>query len=134
MPAELMDAKQKEIVRENGAQRTKSRPAFVPRTDIFESKDHLLLVTDMPGVDQDSVEITLERNILTIVGTVKLPAIEGYTLTYSEYSMGDFRREFTLSNEIDREGIEACMKNGVLRLTLPKSQRAMPKKISIQPK
>ncbi|CAN5506734.1 Hsp20/alpha crystallin family protein [soil metagenome] len=134
MPAEVMDAKPKEIANQNGSERTKSRPAFVPRTDIFESKDHLLLLTDMPGVDQDSVDITLERNILTILGTVKSAAIAGYSLTYSEYSVGDFRREFTLSNEIDKEEIQASMKNGVLRLVLPKSERALPKKICIQSK
>lgn len=134
MQAELMDAKQKEVANENSSEQTKSRPTFIPRTDIYESKDHLLLVTDMPGVDQDSVDITLERNILTIHGSVNPPAIDGYNLTYSEYSMGDFRRVFTLSNEIDREGIQASMKNGVLNLILPKSQRAMPKKVSIQSK
>ncbi|CAN5296818.1 N/A [soil metagenome] len=139
MPTELMDAKQKEVVNETSSEQTKARPAFVPRTDIYESKDHLVLLTDMPGVSQDSVDITLERNVLTIHGRVDEPKAdlsgkEGYTLTYSEYSMGDFRRVFTLSNEIDREGIQATMKNGVLRLVLPKSQRAIPKKISIQSK
>ncbi len=134
MPAELMDAKQKEVMNENSFEHTKSRPAFVPRTDIYESKDHLLLLADMPGVDQDAVDITLERNILTIHGKVNPPAIEGYGLSYSEFSVGDFRRVFTLSNEIDREGIQASMKNGVLKLVLPKSERAMPKKITVQTK
>lgn len=134
MPAELMDAKQKEVSNANGSEHTNSRPAFIPRTDIYESKDHLLLLTDMPGVDQGAVDITLERNILTIHGAVNPPPVEGYCLSYSEYGIGDFRRVFTLSNEIDREGIQASVKNGVLKLVLPKSQRAIPKKISIQGK
>ena len=133
MPAELMDAKQKEAVNEGSLVHTKSRPAFIPRTDIYESKDHLLLLTDMPGVDQDSVDITLERNILTIHGSVSSPAFDGYNLTYSEFGVGDFRREFTLSNEIDRDGIQASVKNGVLKLVLPKSERAIPRKISVHP-
>ena len=134
MTTELMDAKQKEVAHETSSELTKSRPAFVPRTDIYESKYHLLLLADMPGVDQDAVDITLERNILTINGKVNSPAIEGYELSYSEFSVGDFRRVFTLSNEIDRDGIQASMKNGVLMLVLPKSERAMPKKITVQTK
>jgi HSP20 family protein len=134
MPAELMDAKHKELADSNNSERTNSRPVFVPRTDIYESKDHLVLLTDMPGVDQESVDITLDRNILTIHGTVNPPPVDGYSLSYSEYSIGDFRRVFTLSNEIDREGIQAIAKNGVLKLILPKSQRAIPKKITVQSK
>jgi HSP20 family molecular chaperone IbpA len=134
MPAELIDAKQKEFANANGSERADSRQAFIPRTDIYETKNHLLLLTDMPGVDQESVDITLERNILTIHGTVNPPAVEGYCLSHSEYGIGDFHRVFTLSNEIDREGIQATVKHGVLKLVLPKSQRAIPKKISIQSK
>jgi HSP20 family protein len=134
MPTELMDAKQKEMAQSNGAEHTKAHPVYVPRTDIYESKEHLLLMTDMPGVQQESVDITLERNILTIAGRVNTPAIEGYKLTYSEFGIGNFRRVFTLSNEIDREGIQASMKDGVLKLILPKSQRAIPKKICIENK
>ena len=132
MSTELMDAKQKKVVQSNGAEDTKAHPVYVPRTDIYESKENLLLLTDMPGVEQKSVDITLERNILTIVGRVNVPTVEGYKLTYSEFGIGDFRRVFTLSKEIDRDGIQASMKDGVLKLILPKSQRAIPKKISIE--
>jgi HSP20 family molecular chaperone IbpA len=117
---------------QNGTEQTRPNKLFVPRTDIYESKDQLLLFADMPGVKQEAVDITLEHNILTIHGHVEPPEQEGYRLTYAEYGIGDYRRVFTLSNEIDRDGIQASVKNGVLKLVLPKSKRAIPRKISVQ--
>ena len=132
MPTELMDTQNKDTAIKGNGEGSKARPVYVPRTDIYESKEQLVLLADMPGVQQESVDITLERNVLTIVGRVTSPDVEGYNLTYAEYGVGDFRRVFTLSNEVDRDGIQASMKDGVLKLVLPKSQRAIPKKISIQ--
>ncbi len=132
MPTELKEMNKQEVLTHNGAEQTRPGKVFVPRTDIYESQDHLLLLADMPGVGQDSVDITLERNILTIHGRVDPPEFEGYSLTYSEYGIGDYHREFALSNEIDREGIQASVRNGVLRLVLPKSRSAMPRKITVE--
>lgn len=132
MPAELMEDSKQEVTTQNEAERTRPRKVFVPRTDIYESKDQLLLLADMPGVDQESVDITLERNILTISGYVEPPEFKGHNLSYAEYGVGDYRRVFTLSNEIDRDGIQASVKHGVLKLVLPKSKQAQPKKIKVQ--
>jgi HSP20 family molecular chaperone IbpA len=115
------------------AEQTRSKQLFLPRTDIYESADQLVLVADMPGVKQDGIDITLEQNILTIYGRAEEPELPGYRLAYAEYVSGDFRRVFALSNEIDRDGIKATMKNGVLRLVLPKSSKAMPRKIAVNP-
>lgn len=131
MPTELMETNKVEVM-QNGTEQTRPNRVFVPRTDIYESQDHLLLLADMPGVKQDGVDITLEHNILTIYGCVEPPKIEEYNLTYAEYGIGDYRRVFTLSNEIDRDGIQASVKNGVLKLVLPKSKNAIPKKITVQ--
>jgi len=110
----------KQKVELSDAERTHDRPAFVPRVDIYENGDELFLVADMPGVSADSADITIEQDRLTIRGYVEPHAPEGYTLTYAEYRVGDFERSFTLSSRIDREGIEALVKNGVLYLHLPK--------------
>lgn len=131
MPTELMETNKIEAI-QNGAEQTRPHKLFIPRTDIYESKEHLLLLADMPGVKQDSVDITLEHNTLTIYGQVEPPELKGYALTYAEYGIGDYRRVFTLSNEIDREGIQASVKNGVLKLVLPKSKNALPRKITVQ--
>ncbi len=111
---------EKQEVQESGAERTRARPAFIPRSDIYELDNEIVVVADMPGVDADSVEITLERNTLTINGYVKPTELAGYTPAYAEYREGDYQRSFSLSNEIDQSKIEANMKDGVLYLHLPK--------------
>jgi HSP20 family molecular chaperone IbpA len=104
---------------------------FVPRVDIYETRDALFLVADMPGVDDKSVDVELEKNILTISGRVENGRVKDYSLVFSEYEVGDYERTFTLSNEIDRVKIRATVKQGVLRLELPKAEKVKPKKISI---
>jgi HSP20 family protein len=111
---------QKQELLESGAERTRARLAFVPRTDIYETSENIFLVSDMPGVGEDSVDITLEKNVLTINGYVEDEQLEGYSQTYTEYRVGDYQRSFTLSNAIDQDSIEATVRDGVLRLTLPK--------------
>jgi HSP20 family protein len=132
MPTELMKSNNAEAFEQTDAEHTRSRNVYVPRTDIYESKEHLLLLADMPGVREDLLDITLEQNILTVHGIVTPPEFPGYKLSYAEYGVGDFRRVFALSNEIDREGIQASLKNGVLHLILPKSKQAIPRKITVQ--
>jgi HSP20 family molecular chaperone IbpA len=128
---QVQETEKREIA-ETGAERTRDRPAFVPRADIFETDDEIVVVADMPGVDESTVDITLENNVLTINGYVELEQPEGHSLTYAEYRVGDYQRAFSLSDQIDREGIEATVKDGVLRLHLPKITEARVKKIAIK--
>jgi HSP20 family protein len=132
MPNELMESNKQEIMNRDNAEQTRPQRLYTPATDIHETKEQLVLLADMPGVKQDGVEITLEQNILTVYGHVDEPEFPGYSLTYAEYGMGSYSRKFALSNEIDRDGIQASVKNGVLKLILPKSKRAMPRKITVQ--
>jgi HSP20 family protein len=132
MASRLMDAEKQEVTSRTSSDQPRSRKQFSPKTDIFESEDKLLLLADMPGVKQDGIDITLEQNILTIRGRVEAPEFEGYTLAYAEYGVGDFERVFALSNEIDRDDIQATVKNGVLKLVLPKSKRSLPRKIAVK--
>ena len=111
---------QKQEIVETDSERTRSRLAFTPRTDIYETNDSIILIADMPGVSEEAVDITLEKNILTINGYVKDDMPEGYTKNYAEYRVGDFYRRFTLSSTINQENIQASMRDGVLRLTMPK--------------
>ncbi len=125
-----MEANKEEIVSENGEQ-TRSRRSFVPRTDIYESEEAIYLQADMPGVQPDSVEIMLEKNLLSIHGMVEPLAPEGYQLAYAEYEDGDFMRRFRISSQIDGDKIQAVLKEGVLQLVLPKT-RPEQKKISVK--
>ncbi len=112
-------------------ERIRNVKTFVPRVDIYETKDALFLIADMPGVDEKTVDVELEKNILTISGRVENGKVKDYRLVFSEYEVGDYERTFTLSDEIDRDKIKANVKHGVLRLELPKAEEVKPKKIKI---
>jgi len=113
-------------------ERTKNMKVFIPRVDICETKDAIVLLADMPGVDEKSIDITLEKNVLTLSGKVEPDTHEGYRSAYVEYEAGDYERAFTLSDEIDRDRIEASVKNGVLKLTLPKAEPVKLRKINVK--
>lgn len=113
-------------------ERIRNVKTFVPRVDIYETREALFVIADMPGVDDKTVDVELEKNILTISGRVEDGKVKDHTLVFSEYEVGDYERTFTLSDEIDREKIKATVKQGVLRLELPKAEKVKPKKIAIQ--
>ena len=127
---QVQDAEKQEI-NEIEAERTRDRKAFIPRADIYEDGDNIFIVADVPGVDENSVEITLEKSVLSIDGYVEHQAPEGYALAYAEYETGDYQRSFKLSNQVDLNKIEATVKDGVLRLLLPKVGPAQTKKIAV---
>jgi HSP20 family protein len=128
---QIQEVEKQEIV-EDGAERTWDKKAFVPRADIYETDNEIVVVADMPGVDENSVDITLEKNVLTINGYIEPVQPENYNLAYAEYEEGDYQRSFTLSNEIDLSKIEAVVKNGVLQVHLPKIGEAKTKKIAVK--
>ena len=127
-----IEAEKREITEAEEIERTRECQCFIPRADIYETEDMIVVVTDMPGVDEKSVDITLEKNILTINGYVNINEPEGYSLAWAEYEVGDYQRSFRISNEIDRDKIEATIKDGVLRLQLPKVEQAKLKKIAVK--
>ncbi len=109
----------------------KRKKIYVPAVDIFENNENYVLFAEIPGSAENDVEITLEKNVLMIYATVNEEIPEGYRLFYSEYGLGDYKRSFELNSEIDQEKIEASVKNGVLKLILPKVQPTV-KKITIK--
>lgn len=128
---QTVEAEKQEITTE-GTERTRARRAYIPRVDIYETEDALVMLADMPGVDENSVDITLEKNVLSINGYVEPAQPDNYSLAYAEYGVGDYQRSFTLSDEIDRDKIEAIVQNGVLRLHLPKAGPAKTRKITVK--
>lgn len=129
---QVQEAEKQEVETVNGAERTRARKAYVPRVDIYETDEAIFAVADMPGVNDKTIEITLEKNVLTIDGYVEPESSDKYDLAYAEYEVGDYHRSFKLSNEIDRDKIEATVKNGVLHLSLPKIGEAKARKISVK--
>jgi len=122
--------KQKSHLQE-GVEPTREGMEFVPPTDIMENNENIVLTADMPGVKVDDVDITLEKGVLTIHGTVGNEHARGDDPAYSEYDVGNYRRSFSLTSEINSDKIQANMKNGVLTLTLPKVQ-ASRRKIEVK--
>ncbi len=114
------------------SERTRSGKVFIPATDIIETDSSIVMLVDMPGVDEKNIDVTLEDNELTIQGNVDAKGPEGYELLWSEYQMGDYYRSFSLSDVVDRDKIEATYKNGLLKLTLPKAEKMKPKQISVK--
>ncbi len=127
-----LEMEKEEITTPEGAERTRECQCFVPRSDIYELDDQVIIVADVPGVSEKSVEITLEKDILTINAYVEPVEWEGYSLSYAEYGIGDYQRSFRLPDQIDRENIEAVLKDGVLRLFLPKAAQAKSRKIEVK--
>ncbi len=109
----------------------KARRFYTPPVDIFENNEEYLLYAEIPGASENDVVVTIEKNVLTITAKVNVDVPEGYRLFYSEYGIGDYKRSFELGNEIDQDKIEATVKNGILKLRLPKIQPTV-KKIQIK--
>lgn len=116
----------------SAAEPTKPGIVFTPAVDIFETEKELTLLADMPGVKSDNLTIALNKNVLTMSGEVEAPEGENETEVIREYDTGKYFREFTLSNEIDQTKIYAMLKDGVLRLTLPKVEAVRPRKIEVK--
>ncbi|MEJ2684647.1 MAG: Hsp20/alpha crystallin family protein [Candidatus Sulfobium sp.] len=128
----VKEVQKKEAELQTGVERTRATRVYTPSVDILERKEDIVVTADMPGVDEKSVDITLEKNVLTIYGKVEPSIPENHRLVAAEYSVGDYQRVFTLSDEIDREGIQASVKNGELRLVLPKAEKMKTKKIEVK--
>ena len=126
-----MEVQDKELVQEE-TERTRECRCFIPRADIYEYDENIFVVLDMPGINENAIEITLEKNVLNIKGYSQIKDRDNYSLVSAEYEPGDFERSFRVSNTIDRENIEATYNDGVLRLTLPKTEEAKARKITVK--
>ena len=115
-----------------GTERTRNRPAYIPRVDIVEKDDALEILADMPGVTRDSVEVTIEQRVLSLRAQSDLAPPEGMAPLYLEFEPGDYERAFTLSDAVDPSRIEARVRNGVLHLRLPKAGPAKRQRIDIR--
>ena len=104
---------------------------YEPAVDIYESEKALVLQADVPGVRRQDVEINLDHDVLTISGRVAGDEYDGLRPAYSEFNVGNFFRRFSLGEAIDQAAITADMEEGVLTVTLPKKEKAKPRKIKV---
>jgi len=112
-------------------ERTEAGRFFSPYTDIHETAGAVVVTMEMPGVDKSSVDIRLDKGVLTIEGTVNPARYEAWRPIYSEYNVGGFIRTLTVSTKIDSARISAAMADGVLTVTLPKAAEAVAQRIHV---
>lgn len=115
----------------SSAEQTKPGLAFTPSVDIFETEKALILMADMPGVKSKNIDIDLRDDTLTLIGEIESIQAPDESDLMIEYAVGKYYRQFTLSEVIDQTKIDAKMEHGVLRLTLPKVEKATPRKITV---
>jgi HSP20 family molecular chaperone IbpA len=132
MATQIMNQEQQKQEQQiNRGEFTRDVTTYVPRVDILENEDEIVLYADMPGVDSESLDIQFEDRQLTIHGKVDWRHSE-MNFVGGEYGVGDFYRTFTIGETIDPEKISAEIKNGVLKLHLPKAEAAKPRKITVK--
>jgi HSP20 family protein len=125
------------LTTKNGGQAAAAQPeitrgvVFTPRVDILEGDEELLLIADLPGVKPEDMDLRFENGELTLHGKCAPRPREGASIG-SEYEVGDFHRVFTISEAVDADKIAAELKNGILTVHLPKSERVKPKKIAVR--
>ena len=120
------------VKRDKAAPAEKTINTLVPPVDICENIEGVTLFADLPGVDKDGLNVHIDKDTLEVKGKRKLSSETQAEKHYTEMPENDFYRAFTIGEEIDREKISAQLNNGVLKVLLPKAERAKPKKIDIK--
>lgn len=126
-----LQAKEKSELK-SGTEETRPGPTFTPSVDILETDKALTLLADMPGVTAKDLNIDLKEGVLTLSSSVAPPEGPGEIDVFTEYQIGNYYRKFNLSDGIDQSKIDAELKEGVLRLHLPKTEAAAPRRIEVK--
>ncbi len=121
-------------IRQNDARETNVAQTLdlTPVADIIETKDGATLYIDLPGVNHESLDINVDSDVLTIKGGVNLHTPSDLNPTYMDVHAGTYSRKFTLSPELDSSKIDANLKDGVLKLVIPRSEKHKPRKIEVK--
>lgn len=122
---------QKALTNETGAAAKDQRPVFTPRVDVIENENEYVLCADLPGVKQEDVSLECKGDEL-ILRARCCPRGYGKRALHAEYGVGDFYRAFTIADRVDREGIEASLRDGVLTVRVPKAAALRPKRITVK--
>jgi HSP20 family protein len=124
-----LEAREKRALEEEG---TRPGPVFRPDVDILERRDAYLIYADLPGVDDQHVQVRLDKGVLSLDAELATAPEPGWNPIHSEYRVGGYHRQFRLSDEIDATAVSARMRDGVLELRLPKQERHQPRQIAVQ--
>ena len=106
--------------------------ALMPPVEVIEDANGITLYADLPGVPREKLNLHVEADTLTIEGEIALPTPEGMEATHVEVALPRYRRVFTLSKELDSGKVGAEFSHGVLKLRIPKTEHAQPRKIEVR--
>jgi HSP20 family molecular chaperone IbpA len=112
--------------------RTRELPEVRPAADIVQKDDSHYIIMDMPGMRKEDLDISINENVLTVQGSTSHSMPDQERVMENEFGNVHYTRKFTLSDTVDTERINASLKNGVLRLHLPRKEELQPKKIQIE--
>lgn len=113
-------------------EQARNQPFAVPPVDVYEDESGITLLADVPGVSRERLGVRVDGESLTLEAIASTAQPEGMELVYGEAQYPSYRRQFTLSRELDTSRIEATLKDGVLKLAIPKMEEAKPRRIEIK--
>ena len=124
--------KDQQLAARGEAQRREQQPFVVPPVDVFENESGITLLADLPGVSRDRLGVRVDGENLVVEATAATPQPQEMQLVYGEAQYPSYRRQFALSRELDASRIEATLKDGVLKLTIPKLEEARPRRVEVR--
>jgi HSP20 family protein len=132
MNSDLQSTERREDRQVQPGRERRDQPFVVPPVDVFENESGITLLADLPGVTRDGLGVRVDGENLVIEGTASTAGPQNMQLVYGEAQVPSYRRQFTLSRELDASRIEASLKDGVLRLSIPKLEEAKPRRIEVR--
>lgn len=132
MTSELQTAARNQAQERGGDGQDRNQPFVVPPVDVYEDESGITLLADLPGVARDRLGVRVDGDSLVLEATASTAQPGNMQLIYGEAQFPSYRREFTLSRELDASRIEASLKDGVLKLSIPKLEEARPRRIDVR--
>jgi HSP20 family protein len=132
MSSELQTTGRNSAPQATGDESAREQPFVVPPVDVYEDESAITLLADLPGVSRDRLGVRVDGESLLIEASASTVQPEGMELIYGEAQFPSYRRQFTLSRELDPSRIEAALKDGVLKLQIPKREEARPRRIEVR--
>jgi HSP20 family protein len=132
MNSELQTSDRNRMPQQMADEQERNQPFVVPPVDVFEDESAITLLADLPGVSRDRLGVRVDGESLVLEATASTIQPEDMQLVYGEAQFPSYRRQFTLSRELDASRIEASLKDGVLKLGIPKLEEAKPRRIEVR--
>jgi len=117
---------------ENRSRNSASQERYLPAVDALETNDELVLIADIPGVTAETLEVTVEQGVLTLLGRVEPAPVESKEVLQQEFLQGDYYRQFRLPRDFSTDTIDASLKGGVVTIRIPREEKSRPRKITVR--